>query len=340
MQFGQIEIDQAEGAIFAHSLRLPSLTLRKGDIVDAQAIAALRSSGVKEIAGARLEPGDIGENEVARRIAQRLGGDHVEARAAFTGRCNLFATRNGLLRVDAMRIDRVNAIDEAITTATLAPLRRVAEGEMVATVKIIPFAIGAQTYARACAATNQPALAISPFTLRRAGVISTRLPGLKSATIAKTIHNLEARLSRAGAPLVSRAEVPHEAEALTIALRAVERQCDVIVIFGASAIVDRRDVVPTAIEAAGGQIEHFGMPVDPGNLLLLGTLRGLPVIGAPGCARSSKENGFDFVLDRVLAQLPIKGADIRRLGVGGLLGEIGSRPQPRDGSRSQDKEHD
>ena len=72
------------------------------------------------------------------------------------------------------------------------------------------------------------------------------------------------------------------------------------------------------------------MPVDPGNLMLIGTARGQPLIGAPGCARSPKENGFDWVLMRLLAGLPVSRSDITGMGVGGLLMEIVTRPQPRD----------
>jgi molybdenum cofactor cytidylyltransferase len=104
---------------------------------------------------------------------------------------------------------------------------------------------------------------------------------------------------------------------------------DALIAFGASAITDRRDVIPAAIEAIGGRIERFGMPVDPGNLLLLAERHGVPIIGAPGCARSPKENGFDWVLQRVLAGVPIHDKDIRAMGVGGLLMEIATRPQPR-----------
>jgi molybdenum cofactor cytidylyltransferase len=72
------------------------------------------------------------------------------------------------------------------------------------------------------------------------------------------------------------------------------------------------------------------MPVDPGNLMLIGRLHGQAVIGAPGCARSPKENGFDWVLMRLLAGLPVSRADITGMGVGGLLMEIVTRPQPRE----------
>jgi molybdenum cofactor cytidylyltransferase len=71
------------------------------------------------------------------------------------------------------------------------------------------------------------------------------------------------------------------------------------------------------------------MPVDPGNLMLVASVRGRPVLGAPGCARSPRENGFDWVLERLLCGLPVTGRDITGMGVGGLLMEIVTRPQPR-----------
>jgi molybdenum cofactor cytidylyltransferase len=107
---------------------------------------------------------------------------------------------------------------------------------------------------------------------------------------------------------------------------------DLLLIHGASAILDRRDVIPAAIVAAGGRIDHFGMPVDPGNLLLLGRIGERPVLGLPGCARSPKVNGFDWVLERLVAGLPVGSGEIMRMGSGGLLAEIPSRPAPRAGT--------
>jgi molybdenum cofactor cytidylyltransferase len=142
-------------------------------------------------------------------------------------------------------------------------------------------------------------------------------------------------LGLSGRCVVAEERVSHEAPALTQAIQAMAPLCDLLIVYGASAITDRRDVIPAALEAAGGRIAHFGMPVDPGNLLLVGALTRddveIPVLGAPGCARSPKENGFDWVLHRLLAGLPVTGADIRRMGVGGLLMEIVSRGQPRTG---------
>ena len=93
--------------------------------------------------------------------------------------------------------------------------------------------------------------------------------------------------------------------------------------------MDRGDVIPAALEAAGGEIVHLGMPVDPGNLLLVGRLPDADVIGVPSCAGTPKMNGFDWVLERRLAGLPAGPSEVTAMGLGGLLKEIQGRPQPR-----------
>jgi molybdenum cofactor cytidylyltransferase len=331
LKFGSVPVEQALGAIVAHAVRHDGLVLKKGQIVTPEHQAALKAAGVREIVAARLEASDVGEDDAARRLAERLAGAHLRTEGAFTGRVNLFAQKAGLVIVDAAAIAAVNGIDESITAATLSPFRAVAPGDMVATVKIIPFAAPGDALEAALAAAGKGAVSIAPFRRLRVGVVSTLLPGLKPSVVAKTMRVLEARLEPAGAKIVREARVAHDSQALAKALQAMAPECDALLIFGASAITDRRDVIPAAIEAFGGRVDHFGMPVDPGNLLLLGARDDLPIIGAPGCARSPKENGFDWVLQRVLADVPIRGSDIMGMGVGGLLMEIASRPQPRLG---------
>ena len=330
MKFGSTPIEEAEGAVLAHGVRVGGASLKKGDLLTRERRLALAAAGVASVVAARLEAGDIGENEAALMLATRLAGANLRCSAPFTGRVNLFAETAGLAIIGAEAIDRVNAVDEAITVATLPPYRVVADGDMVATVKIIPFATPARTLEAALEAAGRSAtIAVRAFRPMRIGVVSTMLPGLKSSVVAKTIRVLEARLAPAGARIAAQETVPHEVGPLAKALGRLIDGSDAIVAFGASAITDRRDVIPAAIEAIGGRIERFGMPVDPGNLLLLAERQGVPIIGAPGCARSPKENGFDWVLQRVLTGTPIRDADIRAMGVGGLLMEIGTRPQPR-----------
>ncbi|HEX4767380.1 MAG TPA: molybdopterin-binding protein [Lichenihabitans sp.] len=331
MKFGACPIDQSLGAIVAHGVQAQGIVLRKGDTVRPDHIAALAAANVASIVVARLEPDDVGENAAARGLAEAIAGPGLRIDRAFTGRANIFAEAAGILTVDPDAVDRINAVDESVTLATLPPFRTVETGEMVATVKIIPFAVPGRVLEAARSVARPAPLALRPFKPLRIGVVSTLLPGLKPTVIAKTLRVLEGRLAPAGAVIAAEERVPHAALALADTLWRMAPAHDMTIVYGASAIADRRDVIPAAIEAAGGTVEHFGMPVDPGNLLLVGRLAGKPVLGAPGCARSPKENGFDWVLHRLLAGLEVMPADIRRLGTGGLLMEIVSRPQPRLG---------
>jgi molybdenum cofactor cytidylyltransferase len=234
--------------------------------------------------------------------------------------------------VDKDAVDRLNEVDESITFATLPACKPVVAGEMIATVKIIPFAvpIAQRDAALAVVRARAPLIRVAPYRIRKIGVVSTLLPGLAPKVIDKTLRVTEERLAPAGARIVAERRVPHEQGALAAAIEEVlAAGAELVIVFGASAIADRRDVIPAAVEAVGGRIEHFGMPVDPGNLLLIGSARERPVLGAPGCARSPKENGFDWVLMRLLAGLPVSREAITGMGVGGLLMEIVTRPQPR-----------
>ena len=131
---------------------------------------------------------------------------------------------------------------------------------------------------------------------------------------------LTERLERLGGRIDHQTDSPHETAALATAIQDLAAGgADLILLFGASAIVDRGDVIPAAIEHAGGRISHFGMPVEPGNMLLLGRLGNVDVVGLPGCARSPKLNGFDWVLERLFAALPLSSEEIASMGVGGLI---------------------
>jgi molybdenum cofactor cytidylyltransferase len=331
MKFGSTPVAGALGAISAHAVRVGEARLKKGQRIGPDEQAALAAAGVENVIVAELEPGDVAEDAAAERLARAVAGPGLRLDPPFTGRVNLFATATGVLKVSRQAIDAINRVDDAITVATLAEYAPVEEGDMAATVKIIPFATSERALAEACAAAGRDPVSVAPYRPLRFGVVSTLLPGLKPSVVNKTLGVLEARLAPARARIVEERRCPHEAAALTETLAAMKDRCDALIVFGASAITDRRDVIPAALEAAGGRIEHFGMPVDPGNLLLIGALDGKPAIGAPGCARSPKENGFDWVLARVLADIPVTRADVQAMGVGGLLMEIESRPQPRAG---------
>jgi molybdenum cofactor cytidylyltransferase len=333
MKYGPVAPADAIGATAVHSIRQGGLVLKKGTVIGPADVAALQAAGISEIVVTRLEPDDVAENVAAAEIAAAIAGEGVRIDRAFTGRCNLFAEKAGILVVDKESIDRLNRVDEAITLATLPALKPVVEGEMIATVKIIPFAVEKNSRAAALkiATKARPLVRIMPYRVKKIGIVSTLLPGLADKVVEKTLKITAERIAPASARIVADKRVAHEQSALAQAIEEVLRGgSELVIVFGASAIADRRDVIPAALESIGGSIEHFGMPVDPGNLMLIGAAQGRPVLGAPGCARSPKENGFDWVLMRLLAGLSVSREDITGMGVGGLLMEIVTRPQPRE----------
>lgn len=326
MEFGPVPLAQAQGAILAHSVPLATGRLKKGKVLDGADIEALRDAGLETVIVARLAAEDIGEDAAALALAEALvdGAEGLSLQAVGTGRVNILATVPGLARIDAGRVTAVNEADPAMILATVPEWYRMDPGGMVATVKIIAYGLEKTNLARACAAGR--------------GALSLALPALHRAVMIETVtgrglgdkgHRVtEERLARLGVDLGPEILVPHDEAALAEAL--LQARAELILILTASATSDLRDVAPSALRRAGGTVEHFGMPVDPGNLLFLGALDGVPVVGLPGCARSPALNGADWVLERLVCGVPVTAAGIRRMGVGGLLKEIPTRPRPRD----------
>lgn len=329
MIFGPTPLAQAHGAILAHTHRLPSTVLKKGSVLDAAAISALAAAHLDPVIAARLEPGDVPEDEAAARLAEALLAPGLDRTRAGTGRVNLTATHAGLLRVDAGLVDALNQADESLTLGTLPDWSSVGAGEMVATIKVIPFAVPGAALAQAVAA-GRGALTLHPFEPHRVGLVMTTLPGLKPSILAGTADVTRTRVEGLGGTLLPPIECPHDSASIAAALHALMHAgAQILLVAGASAVVDRRDIGPAGIVAAGGTIHHFGMPVDPGNLICLGAVGAVPALVLPGCARSPKLNGIDWVLARLFASLPVTGATLARLGVGGLLKDTPTRPLPR-----------
>ncbi|MEM1199871.1 MAG: molybdopterin-binding protein, partial [Pseudomonadota bacterium] len=331
MKFGPIPVSEAVGGILAHSVKTGGQNLKKGRTLVAEDLDVLRAAGLSEVTIARLDDEDIHEDEAAQLMAAALTGAHVAPAEPFTGRANLYADAEGLVLVDENRLRAINRLDERLTVATLPAHEPVSLRQMLATVKIIPFALPRSiiTAALEVARDGGPIVSVAPFSVNTVDLVITKLPQLKASMIEKTEQVVRGRLERCGAELGQVTLCDHsEADVATSIARHTPGVP--LLLFGASAIVDRNDVIPAGLEQAGGEVVHLGMPVDPGNLLMLGRFGASPVIGVPSCARSPKLNGFDWVLQRVLAGLEVGAHDLMDMGAGGLLKEIPSRPRPRE----------
>lgn len=334
MKFGSVPVGDAQGAVLAHSLKINDVRLKKGKCIDAGDIATLRGAGVETVIVARLDAADVPEDLAAQRLAAALVPDaaaqQISRTAPFTGRANLYAETSGVLAVDEDLVAALNTLDDAITFATLPAFARVAARQMIGTVKIIPYAAPdtAVSAAEALIAA-QTVLKVHPVQVSSCHLILTRVAGMKETVLRKGAEAVLRRLTALGIESVTTSVVPHETEALADEIR--QSRTGMLLILTGSATSDREDVGPAGLVAAGGHLERFGMPVDPGNLLFLGGLGEMQVIGLPGCARSPRLNGADWIIERLACGIPVNSEDIAMMGVGGLLKEISSRPEPRGG---------
>ncbi|ABD54679.1 molybdopterin-binding protein [Jannaschia sp. CCS1] len=333
MRFGEVPVGAAEGAILAHSviaadpINPASLTYKiaKGTCLTAEHIRDLAANDVVTVVVARLDAGDIHEDDAATRIARALCGPGLLADGAATGRVNLRAESAGIVQVDAEAIEQVNRINPAMTVATVAQWTRLEARGLAVTVKIIPFAAREEDVAAACA-IGQGAVRLREGVIGSATLIETQVGAPLSE---KGRRSVKGRLDRFSVLLSERVVVDHDIASVAGAL--VSAPGELLLILTGSATSDSADTAPEAVRAAGGEVIHYGMPVDPGNLLFIGRLGAKIVIGLPGCARSPALNGADWVMERVICGIAPEDLDIPGMGVGGLLKEIPSRPRPREG---------
>ncbi|MDR2187758.1 MAG: molybdopterin-binding/glycosyltransferase family 2 protein [Azonexus sp.] len=333
MIFGDFASADAEDVRLAHTLKLPNLMLKKGRVLSAADIAALQANGIERLTGARLAPDDVDEDAAAKTIAALLENTGITARPPYTGRCNLYARTPGVLLVDQERVDRLNQISETVTLATLPQHAGVRRNQRVATVKIIPFAIAPDCIAAWRQAATASPLRLAPLAACRAALIMGVSASTSERLLDLTVAATRLRLESMGSGLALTLRCAHEKTAMTGALRqALAAGCDLLLVMGATISKDRADVVPAAIVAAGGEIEHFGLPVEPGNMLLVARIGRTPVFNLPGCARSANHNGIDIVLQRLLAGLLPSARGMMNLGVGGLIArqedEETAEPEP------------
>jgi len=330
MIFGEVPVKNAEGTILAHSISVGEQRLRKGMKIGKEQILALMDSGISLISVAKIEADDVEENVAANRLALALNPKNnqtLRSTKANTGRVNLIATGPGLVLLDKNRLIKMNQIDPMITCATVPDFQQAKNGTLVATIKIISYAVAEENLSKACELAKNSLKLVSPKFNKASLLISHSLGGPGK----KGIPAIKLRLEALGISLEDVIVVPHEIESLANALRNIGSE--MILVLTSSATSDICDTAPSALRVAGGKVLRFGIPVDPGNLLFLGELNDKPVIGFPSCVRSPALNGADWVLSRVACGIELNSISFSQMAIGGLLKEMPSRPHPRQSKK-------
>jgi molybdenum cofactor cytidylyltransferase len=322
MKVEKIPIDEAVGHILLHNQVGPNgrKALKKGQRLSQEDIFLLQDLGREQVYVAILADDDIDENEAARRLGRLVAGVGLETSSATTGRVNLIATTTGLFKVNVERLLAFNDVT-GITLATIPTNSPVQPKTITGTIKIIPYGVPqAHLESAEAIAAEASLMAVKPFIIRKAALITTGSEAAREKVIEGFTPPLRDRLSSYNTELIEGPYIPEdEAKISEVLLWALDSGAKMILIAGETSIMDVDDITPRAIKAIGGEIVHYGMPVEPGNLMLLAYRQDIPIVGAPGCARSKSYNVVDMVLPRLAAGERLTHRDLIELGHGGLL---------------------
>jgi len=324
MNFGKVDTEKANGLILAHTHSGDDWVFKKGRKLSKADCILLLSKGINYVIAAELGRDDVNENDASYKIASLLSGDNTILTTAFTGRSNLKALADGVVLINKELVDKLNSLDESIAVSTLHDMDRVNKGQVVATIKIIPFAVSKliMDQAEEVLKETSPVINIKPFLGLKTILINTQGPSLKDSIIKKTNEITNQRIETLGGQISKIELCRHDILSISNKIsNLLDDKPDLILICGSSVSMDRNDIVPQAIIKSGGTIIHFGMPTEPGNLVVVAEINSLPILVLPGCARSSKRNGIDILLERIFSNLPLGSSQITALGVGGLIKE-------------------
>jgi molybdenum cofactor cytidylyltransferase len=324
MRFEEVPVSEARGRILAHNVGDAEgrRVLRKGHVVDEDMVRLLGELGQAMVWAATLEEGDVHEDEAARRVAEAVTGEGLEVPSPHQARVNVKAAANGVFRADTRRVLELNRLP-GLTVATVSTGTFVPRGRRAATIKVIPYAMSGADVERAEAVGRDgPILALDPVLPLQVGMVLVGEHPERSRRLAAMEEAVRQRVEGFGCGIAGvSAAAPRVAEVAAAVGARARAGAGVVVVAGETAIMDRDDLVPRAIRDAGGRVEHFGLPVDPGHLLLLAYLDGIPILGAPGCIMGSLPDGVDLVLPRLLVGERLESGDLIALGHGGLLAD-------------------
>lgn len=297
----------------------------KGRRLRVEDVPRLVELGLSAVRVAILAPDDVHEDEAAIRVAQIVAGSGVAIGELHAGRVNLCAVSDGPLMINAEALFSINLID-GLTIATLPPYTLVTAGQIIATIKIIPFAVPVTDLLQAAAiAGGAGVLWIAPLVRQQFGVALVSSPAARARVERGILPAIAGRITDLGATIVACRDLPLDEYEVAAGLAdLMAAGSNIIITAGETSVVDRDDVIPRAVRRLGGEIAHYGAPVEPGNLLLLAYLHHavdtIPLIGAPGCVRSRDQNIVDLILPRLMANERLGRREIAALGLGGLLG--------------------
>ncbi len=321
-----INTRDAVGHVLCHDITqiIPGVTkdavFRKGHVVREEDIPVLLSVGKEHLYVWEQQEGMLHENEGAEILRALCQGENLHPTPVKEGKIELVADCDGVLLVDRVKLRAVNSLGELMIASRHGNFP-VSKGDKVAGTRVIPLVIAQEKLDRAREVTGGgPIFRVLPFHPKRVGLVVTGSEVYYGRIEDKFTPVLEAKMAEYGAKIIGREVTNDEAEMTTEAIfRLLEAGAEMVLCTGGMS-VDPDDRTPLAIRNTGAEIVTYGAPVLPGAMFLLAYWgeRRIPIVGLPGCVMYAKRTIFDLVLPRLMADVPVRRADLDGLGEGGL----------------------
>ncbi len=296
--------------------------MAKGHMLRPEDIRVLQLEGMQQIWVAELDENEVHEDEAACGVATHMACGSYAVQVACGGRANLVATENVCVLVDDDLLRQMNCTCSLVIATTLN-FSMAISGQRIATVKSAPFAVSKPDFEGSINMLRDkgPILQARPIHNSPVGVVyCDPTNGDRARTMFEPIvrQKLERFAVHSHIGIAALEKEEHVSRAIQYLLQA---QAGVILIASTTAPAGPDDAVGRAMTKVGCEVGRYLAPVEPGHLLLLGYKGGIPVVSAPGCFRSLKQNVVDLLLPPMMARYQISRWEVACMGHGGLLAQ-------------------
>jgi formylmethanofuran dehydrogenase subunit E len=270
------------------------------------------------------------EDDVAQSFAQAMAGEGV----TFTGppregKINLLAARDGLLRVDAPRLESFNSIP-GVMCACRRNYTVVNQGQVIAGTRAIPLFLPLPDFHQAMdILEDEPLFKVVPMRPAKVGILVTGTEVFRGLVQDRFAPIITAKVEKRGCRVVDALIVPDVQQAITQGVKTLLEKGIDLLVTTAGLSVDPDDVTRQGLQEAGATAMLYGAPILPGAMTLLAHIGSVQVIGVPACALYFNHTSFDLLLPRLLAEVPISRQDLAQMGHGALCQECPTCNFPR-----------